>query len=245
MMNFLADLWKLQKNDLKIEQLKEDFRALEAKNKLKPFKKRLISDKEVLEAIKTKLSGMKREFKKTELDYNDLSLKATELEKKLYSGEIKNLKEMEQLTIQLENINQNKEIKEDLSLELIEGIEKLEKEIKRREQNLILAIQEYKQEMLKYRKEADKIEEEIFDQELQREQLLEKIDKKYIVLYEELKRNKQGIAIATIKGQNCSGCRVSLPSMIVSMTKAGNTIVKCENCGRILFWHKELEQEDS
>lgn len=243
-MKFLMDLWELQKIDLKIEQLSEEFKVLETKNKLKPLKKRIKSDKEALEVINTKLTELKKELKKTEWDYSDLSLKANGLEKKLYSGEIKNLKEMEQLTRQLENIKQNKDTKENLSLELIGGSEKLENELEGIEQNLKLAKQEYKQEILKCKRDADKIEEEIFEQELQREQLLENIDEKYINLYEQLKSNKQGIAIATVVGQNCSGCRVNLPSMIVSMTKAGNTIVKCENCGRILFWQKEFEQED-
>ncbi|HHY13956.1 MAG TPA: hypothetical protein GX526_04875 [Thermoanaerobacterales bacterium] len=240
-MDFLYELWKLQTNDLKIKKLNKEFNELKTKEELQ-FSKAQISDcEETLNKLKRKLSQLQKSFQKTEWGYEDLVSKTSDLEKKLYSGEIKNLKEMEQLTKQMEKIKKEKENAENRSLEMIEKIEELDVVIKKKKDKLGLKKKEYKQKLLKYNVEADKIEEEIFEQELIREQIIEKIDKEHLDLYEELKRNKQGIAIVTIKGQNCSGCRVNLPSMIVSMTKAGKSIVKCENCGRILFWRKDME----
>lgn len=41
--------------------------------------------------------------------------------------------------------------------------------------------------------------------------------------------------ITTVENNQCSGCRMSLPTAIVKKVAAGTELVECENCGRILY----------
>ena len=41
--------------------------------------------------------------------------------------------------------------------------------------------------------------------------------------------------IATVENNQCSGCRMSLPTSIVKKVASGTELVECENCGRILY----------
>lgn len=42
-------------------------------------------------------------------------------------------------------------------------------------------------------------------------------------------------AMAMLNGDQCAGCYMSLPSVVVKALNAGNRVVECENCGRILY----------
>jgi len=41
--------------------------------------------------------------------------------------------------------------------------------------------------------------------------------------------------MATVENNQCSGCRMSLPTAIVKKVSTGEGIIECENCGRILY----------
>lgn len=41
--------------------------------------------------------------------------------------------------------------------------------------------------------------------------------------------------IAPLSNGRCGGCHMALPAVVEKRVQAGNTIVRCENCGRILF----------
>jgi len=48
-------------------------------------------------------------------------------------------------------------------------------------------------------------------------------------------RSRHPQPMACVEQNQCSGCRMSLPTSIVKNVAAGDGIVECENCGRILY----------
>lgn len=48
-------------------------------------------------------------------------------------------------------------------------------------------------------------------------------------------RSNYSNPIATVENNQCSGCRMSLPTSIVKKVASGTGLVECENCGRILY----------
>jgi hypothetical protein len=238
-MQILTDLWHLQEYDLKIAELRKILKCLPVKRTLVALKKHIKEEMGEIKNKKKELNELNKKLRKTEREYRDLTIIEKELERKLYSGEITSIREMERLEKKLEKLKQDEGHEENITLELMDIIEKMENEITKREEGLKADIQKYKKEKLKYKKEVDKIEEELFNLELKREELVEKIDESYLSIYEQLKKNKQGVAIAKIKGGRCSGCRMSLPLIVINRAKLEDSIVKCENCGRILRWAKD------
>ena len=47
--------------------------------------------------------------------------------------------------------------------------------------------------------------------------------------------------MALIKGDQCGGCNISLPSLVVNSVREGQKLIECENCGRILYIPQEQE----
>lgn len=48
-------------------------------------------------------------------------------------------------------------------------------------------------------------------------------------------KSHHAVPIATVEQEQCGGCRMSLPTVVVRKVMAGDGLVECENCGRILY----------
>ncbi|MEM6429829.1 MAG: C4-type zinc ribbon domain-containing protein [Deinococcota bacterium] len=66
--------------------------------------------------------------------------------------------------------------------------------------------------------------------------------------YDQIRGAKRGVAIVPIKlGQTCGGCSARLPTHIVQKAMKGqsNKILKCPNCGRMLYYDLGDSQPDT
>ena len=53
--------------------------------------------------------------------------------------------------------------------------------------------------------------------------------------YDFISKNKQGIAMAEVIGEACSGCFISLPPQLINEIRRGDKIIRCTSCARILY----------
>ena len=68
-----------------------------------------------------------------------------------------------------------------------------------------------------------------------REAFAGQVDSDSLGTYEELRRVKQGLAVAKLVQGRCDGCRISLPVSAQQKARAGQKLATCSNCGRILY----------
>jgi hypothetical protein len=54
--------------------------------------------------------------------------------------------------------------------------------------------------------------------------------------YEQLRKQRRGVAVAAMTGETCSACFVRLRPHIVQQIRRNDGIVQCESCQRILYW---------
>ena len=48
-------------------------------------------------------------------------------------------------------------------------------------------------------------------------------------------KTHHAVPMATVEHEQCGGCRMSLPTVVVRKVASGDGLVECENCGRILY----------
>ncbi|HOO56378.1 MAG TPA: C4-type zinc ribbon domain-containing protein [bacterium] len=60
-------------------------------------------------------------------------------------------------------------------------------------------------------------------------------DRNLLTMYQELQRERDGVAIATVEEGVCTGCNVEVSRATLQKLEYGDVIVKCQRCGRILF----------
>lgn len=65
-------------------------------------------------------------------------------------------------------------------------------------------------------------------------------DKHLLSIYQQLQKENDGVAIATVEDQVCTSCHIEVNTTTHQLLSHGDEIVKCPNCGCLLF-----EAEDS
>lgn len=61
------------------------------------------------------------------------------------------------------------------------------------------------------------------------------ISKDLLSKYKKVKRTRVN-PVAKVKNDQCSGCNMAIPSLILSRLRSGDGVVECDSCGRILYY---------
>ena len=56
-------------------------------------------------------------------------------------------------------------------------------------------------------------------------------------------RMRRGLALVPVKNGTCQGCNMNIPPQLFNNIQRGNSIELCQNCNRIIYWDKLLEEE--
>jgi predicted nucleic acid-binding Zn-ribbon protein len=106
-------------------------------------------------------------------------------------------------------------------------IEEQEKELAERKAKISADVAEKKSQADKLREQEDEIKPDLDDE--------------LLFKFERIVRNKKGQGIVAIKGGVCLGCHMILPVQFANMVRAGEELVFCPYCSRILYYE---ESED-
>lgn len=68
----------------------------------------------------------------------------------------------------------------------------------------------------------------------ERDRLLKDVPEDHLPLYEKLLKSKDGMAIASLRDGQCTGCHMKVIASTVVAVQAAKRVTQCENCGRIL-----------
>ncbi|WP_097026140.1 zinc ribbon domain-containing protein [Clostridium peptidivorans] len=205
------------------------------KKQFENFKVELINKDESLKQIKEEI---------VELNNNINSLKK-EIEDgnyKLYNKSGANLKVIDIINNKLDN---DKKMLVELDSKIIDMLEREEK-IQEERKSLREKLVNIKEEFYNYKeKESKKINEANTDKKLIEKKISNirgSIPKRYLDIFDEIKsRNKK--AAVKLKDRVCEGCKIQVSAFTIDNINKDNEITFCDNCGRILFSDKRLENK--
>lgn len=231
-MSETLNLFRLQELDTQIDNINE---SLDEINQL------LSDDQRIKEAEKN--------FKKTEADAKrdriilhqiEDKVEAQSIKRKktlasLYSGKIKNPKELQDLQMEAEALKRYIAELEDEQLEAMIADEEAEKARKKAEQDLKQASGTDAEEKAALRGEETKLRDNLQRFLREKEAVLQSIAPKALKLYEKLRKTKRGIAVAYVSDGGCSVCGQALTPGDLQTIRASNELIFCPSCGRILF----------
>ena len=69
-----------------------------------------------------------------------------------------------------------------------------------------------------------------------REELIARISKPLLYSYEQLKKRYKRAIVPVKEDNTCLGCFIKLPTAISAKGRADSEVMRCEACGRILYW---------
>ena len=229
-MSVAKELYQLQEVDLELEsneqslsritaQLGESQAVVETRSKL------------VLE--QQRLEELSRQQHSVEWEIDDLTNKLTTTEEELYSGRIRNPKELANLQHEVDGLKDRRDQLEDRALETMDQVELATRSVATLNSDLKALETEWQSQQQQLSAQLEQLKTILSDLEHKRQLLAAEIDPQAVEVYQELKKRK-GTGVAKVEQGICRGCRISLPITELQQTRSGN-LVRCSSCGRILF----------
>lgn len=202
---------EIEKKTEKIFQIVSQSQEKLAKNQKK--RRNLEADihdtKNLILKYKHQLNGVK-----TNKEYTSLLKEIERAEQKIDNLEEEIINEMlsaDNIEEEIKTVGQEANSKKKKSLQEKESLQKKKKELEGQKKNLL--------------KEKEKTNS--------------KISSLHINLYQKIFDKKNGIALSPVFDDFCSMCHMRIRPQVLNELKAGNKIILCENCGRILYWQEK------
>ena len=85
------------------------------------------------------------------------------------------------------------------------------------------------------------LKKELAELTANREELAAAVDDTARSRYERLFKNKGGNVVVGVQHGVCGGCHMKLPTQLIVTCQAQNELVNCINCGRILYYSRDMD----
>lgn len=234
-MSRISALFDLQQTDSRIDAINSRILYLE---QLLADTARLDSARQAVDEAEAALVTARSRLKELEDAAQKQQQHANDLETKLYGGQIKGNKEMAAAQHEIETFRQRKKETDDQTVEAMVGLEEAEADFRAAKEKLAQTEKEGELGRADHLREKDQLEAELVALQSERATRLKMVMPEHLPVYEKLRQQKQGVAVAEVMyGKMCGKCRVELPLAKQREVKGGLNIVLCPSCGRILF-HK-------
>ena len=225
-------LWELQKIDLDLrnimmerERYPKELKKLDEKQKLEQEK--IVKEREKLESLE-KERRQKEKYLIAEQD----KIKRSEGR----MTEVKTNKEYQALLNEIETFKESISRAEEEVLVIMDEIDELKKQLSKREKDIALTLEWIEAERKKIQEKMDQ-DELVWKEKSERKEMLStRVESNLFKLYNMLKEKRQGIGMVSVKSETCQGCFVNVPPQMFIEVQKNNSLVRCPNCNRILYW---------
>ena len=229
----LSGLYKLQELEVKCETLEQAVKNHSVVKCLHELKKS-INDLEAKLQVKSKrITFLENQLKLMEQRINEAYATVKQFEERIYSGEVTTMKELNILKDKQDTARLKVEEYEEKALEIMEELENLNANFPQGEELANKKKKEYSEKRLKTRLEIDKIKDELTTITKQKRQLETSISPELLDKYHRIRRFKRDPVALVLDGK-CNGCMMEVSVMIALDVERHESLICCENCGRIL-----------
>ncbi len=210
---------------------------------------------QIVESLSTKVQNAKKKLQQYQDDKKEKSSKRASLDSdvalfrenlKKYQNQlyhVKNNKEYDAITSEIDNTQETIDQNEYESLELEEAVNEIDGKIKEMEEEIqklqaeLDKSNQYLKEMLAKTDDEERVLNE------KRAPLLEALPKPILNHYERIRAGRGGMALSLLKNGACSECSAYIPPQRAMEVRMMNDFYLCEVCGRILVYRPDLDQE--
>ena len=228
----LAPLLDVQVQDLRLQELRQQLTRIPKEQEA--ARQRLRSLEQAVEAAKGALQENEVAIKGVELDVGTRK----ETISRLKTQQFETRKNEEYQTLGQEIIRYEGEVDalETRELELMEKADELRAALGAAESAHATTNQGVENEIGALTTRAEEFQAELEGLETARADAMAGVDAELATLYERLLKSRGAPVVVPVNAeQTCTGCHVKVTPATMVKVQAGNEVVSCENCGRILY----------
>ena len=211
--------------------------------RIQTFDLRLQGARDAVAAAKARLSAVQE---KRRIDEKEVAAVQTRLAKyKDQLLEVKTNREYTAMLHEIETAQNDIRTREDRILETMMAADDLNAEIKKADAELKVAEKEVTAARAQLEAEMASLQAEIERTGTERKSLITEIDRGVLGTFEQVARNRKGVAVAEAKNGHCTICHVRLRPQVFNEIRRNASIIQCDSCQRILFYAGESEAQAS
>jgi len=194
----------------------------------------VIQAREKVAETEVALNELMTQMRVLELDIATVNSKLKANQDRLYSGRVKNPKELGSLQDESVALRRRTAELEDDQLELMIGIEEQEAELVERQARLLQFESQWAAEQASLREEKGRLDIGLAELEEQREGMRARIGAGDLDLYDDLRARLGGVGVVLLKRGLCRMCNVDVPTGLARAVERGE-MHYCPTCNRLLY----------
>jgi uncharacterized protein len=237
MLDTIEKLLVLQDRDRKIHRVQEELAHISPERQ--GLQAKAAATQAHLDTAKTRVKQIESERKRLEIEVES---KKSQIEK--YANQqlqTRKNEEYKALAQEIEHCKAEITKIEDHEIELMEQAEAAQKEVLRAMADAGAAKTQVEKQVTELNQREANLKKDLAEFQQGRAELAAAVDDSARHRYERLLRSKGDNVIVGINHGVCGGCHMKLPAQILVNCKSEKELVACSNCGRILYYTRDME----
>lgn len=232
MLPSIAKLLQIQERDQRLRNLQRDLKdvpALQARAKLQ-----LADDQAAVEAAHNGVREIEVKIKGVELDVQTRKNTIKRLTDQQF--ETRKNDEFQALANEVKRYEAEVHNMEDKEIEHMETLEAAQAALKSAQAKLAVTQGNVNEELKQLEERGVNLQQRIAELKAERLTLIAPVDPDTLNIYDRLMKSKGNSAIVPAVAGVCGGCHMKLVGATLNALKADDSVVHCEQCGRILYF---------
>ena len=196
-----------------------------------------------------------KDVEESKKKFEELNKLQSEKEEKLKKGidsmkktkdrllEVKTNKEYQAVLKEIETIEKKNSEIEDEIISGLDQIDHMRIVVREKEKDYETRKSECEKERKKLEIELGQLDCDLANTEKRADTLREQIRDELLKRYEMIKGRRNGIAVASVWREVCSGCHMNIPPQMYIELQRSPDLLFCPNCNRIVYWHDQEEKD--
>ena len=195
----------------------------------------VIRAKKAVVETETSLSKVMAQMRALEIEIAGVNAKLKQNQDRLYSGRVRNPKELSGLHEEAGALRRRRSELEDGQLDLMISIEETEAELAERQARFNQIETTWREGQASLQADKEELELRMLELEEQRDGMRARIGAADLARYDGMRPRLGGTAVVRLKKGICTACGVDVPTSLARTVERGDGMHDCPICGRLLF----------
>lgn len=171
----------------------------------------------------------------SEAEVEKQRIKIEQTEASLYGGKVHNPKELQDLQRDVASLKRHLETLEERQLEAMIASETAEQELQAAKMDLERVQSNVKEQNKDLAQENEVLRKHLERLASERQAVVADVASQTLTVYDQLRKQKRGLAISTIEDNSCEACGTTLTPSQQQTARSASNLFHCPTCGRILY----------
>ncbi len=231
-MNQAFHLYRLQQLDSQIDQVASGLAEI---NRLLSGDETVQQANQTVEEMGKILHQASHNLKQLEFAVKEQQIKIAQSESTLYSGKVRNPKELQDLQKEVALLKKHLATLEDQQLEAMLSQEEAEDHYKTAQEALKQAQASFAERSAGWLGQKEQLTRSLERLQTERGTAVSSISEADLKTYESIRKRKSGVAVTSIRDGSCTVCGATIRPSELQTARSAPELVFCSTCGRILY----------